>query len=45
VLNAGHVPCKSVPALTQDWQGDVIDIAMINSASALPLYKAGRIKV
>jgi hypothetical protein len=26
-------------------QGDAIDIGMIDSASALPLYKAGRIKV
>jgi hypothetical protein len=26
-------------------QGDAIDIAKIDSASALPVYKAGRIKV
>lgn len=44
-LELGHVPYKSVPALTQDLQGGAIDIGMIDSASALPLYKAGRIKV
>lgn len=44
-LDLGHVPYKSVPAITQDLQGGVIDIAMIDAGSALPLYKAGRIKV
>ena len=44
-LEMDHVPYKSVPALTQDLQGGAIDIGMIDSASAWPLYKLGRIKV
>lgn len=44
-LDLGHVPYKSVPAINQDLQGGVIDIALIDSGSALPLHKAGRIKV
>lgn len=44
-LQIDHVPYKSVPALTQDLQGGVIDIAMIDPNSALPLHKAGRIRV
>ncbi len=44
-LQIDHVPYKSVPALTQDLQGGVIDIAFIDPNTALPLHKSGRIKV
>lgn len=44
-LQIDHVPYKSVPAITQDLQGGQIDIAFIDPNSALPLHKAGRIRV
>lgn len=43
-LQIEHVPYKSVPAITQDLQGGVIDIAFVDTASAIPLVRSGRIK-
>ena len=44
-LQIEHVPYKSVPAIVQDLQGGHIDIAFIDPNTALPLHKAGRIRV
>ena len=34
-----------MPAILQDLQGGVIDIAMVDTGSAMPMAKAGRLKV